>query len=215
MGSILRTRAIAGVALVAASLGLAACASELTRTGSSPAFLIIDSLQGASGAEPDKFGAPLFSDVVTIVEQQIGGQTVRVPTVFSDLGQARVRQALRNPNSPTGPSSVNAITINRYRVVFRRADGRNTPGVDVPHAFDGAVTFTVPADGTAGTFGFEIVRHQAKQEPPLRNLVGDGGSMIISTIAEITFFGRDQVGNEVQVTGTLSVNFADFGDPQR
>jgi hypothetical protein len=30
----------------------------------------------------------------------------------------------------------------------------------------------------------------------------------------VTFFGRDQAGNEVVVVGTIGVNFADFGDPQ-
>ena len=27
--------------------------------------------------------------------------------------------------------------MTRYRVEFRRTDGRNTPGVDVPYGFDG------------------------------------------------------------------------------
>lgn len=201
---------LAAVMLSAAALG--SCASELTRTGASPAYLIIESLTGASGAEPDEFGAPVLSDVQTIVEQQIGGERVRVATVFNDLGLARMRAALKNPTSPTGPTSVNTITINRYRVVYRRSDGRNTPGVDVPHSFDGAVTISVLPDETS-EFGFELVRHQAKQEPPLRNLINNGGAQLISTIAEITFYGRDQAGNEVAISGSLSVNFGDFGDP--
>jgi len=40
-----------------------------------------------------------------------------------------------------------------------------------------------------------------------------GGALIISTIAEVTFYGHDQVGNQVSVTGTISVNFADWADP--
>ena len=36
---------------------------------------------------------------------------------------------------------------------------------------------------------------------------------MISTIAEVTFYGRDQAGNEISVTGLLSINFGDFGDP--
>ncbi len=43
---------------------------------------------------------------------------------------------------------------------------------------------------------FDIVRHSSKSEPPLRNLVDNGGLQFIYTIAEITFFGRDQNGNE-------------------
>lgn len=210
--SILRSRTAAGLAaILSGAIGLSSCASELTRTGSSPSYVIIDSLLGAKGSDPGTFAAPLFADVQTLVEQQINGQTVLVPTVFNDLGQVRMRVGLKNPDSPTGPSPVNAITISRYHVDFRRTDGRNTPGVDIPHSFDGGATFTIPADGV-GTFAFDLVRIQAKLEPPLRNMVGLGGSLFISTIAEITFYGRDQAGNEVTAMGTLTVNFGDFGD---
>ena len=61
--------------------------------------------------------------------------------------------------------------------------------------------------------GFELIRHNMKQEPPLSNLAYGGGANQINTIAEVTFYGRDQSGNELSVTGTISVNFADFGDP--
>ena len=204
MASMLTSRLLARLAVVAVvSLSLAGCASELTRTGSSPAYLIISSIQGASGADPGTFGSPLLSDVQT------------AGSVFNDLGQATMRLGLKNPatvGNPTSPSTLNSITITRYRVTYRRSDGRNTAGVDVPHAFDGGVTITIPADGES-TFVFDVVRNQAKLEAPLRNLRGLGGSLIISTIAEIEFFGRDQAGNEVTVMGTLSVNFADFADP--
>ena len=67
------------------------------------------------------------------------------------------------------PSPTNAITITRYHVSYRRADGRNTPGVDVPYAFDGAVTVTI--SGTAATVvGFQLVRIEAKEEAPLVQL---------------------------------------------
>ena len=36
----------------------------------------------------------------------------------------------------------------------------------------------------------------------------------ISTLAEVTFFGQDQTGREVAVTGTIGVNFANWGDPE-
>lgn len=191
---------------------LPSCASEHTRTGSSPAYVIVDSVQGASGADPGTFGVPLLSDVVTLVEATVGTEQVRVPTIFNDLAEAQFRVAMKNPTLPTEPTDISSITLNRYRVDFRRTDGRNTPGVDVPHGFDGGMTVTIPADGSA-TAAFEIVRHQAKQEPPLANLARGGGSNIISTIAEITFYGRDQAGNEVTVTASMAVNFGDFADP--
>jgi hypothetical protein len=102
------------------------------------------------------------------------------------------------------------VTITRYRVVYRRADGRNTPGVDVPFPFDSGMTVTVGGDGASA--GFEIVRSSAKREAPLRALATNPES--ISTIAEVTFYGQDQAGNDVSATGTIGINFANFADPQ-
>lgn len=195
---------------------LSVSCGEVARTGRSPVLLVIDVLEAASGAQPDAFGSVLFSDVETLVEQQINGQTVRVPTIYADMGRATFRLTLKNPGSatsPVGPSPLNEVTITRYRVRFRRADGRSTPGVDVPHAFDSAATVTIPASGNAAV-SFAIVRHQAKLEPPLSALQRGGGANMLSTIAEVEFYGSDQAGNEVVATGLISVNFGDFGDPQ-
>jgi hypothetical protein len=30
----------------------------------------------------------------------------------------------------------------------------------------------------------------------------------------VTFWGTDQAGNDVTVTGSISITFANFGDPQ-
>ena len=92
---------------------------------------------------------------------------------------------------------------------FTRTDGRNKPGVDVPYGFDGAISITV--SGGEASAGFEIVRHTMKQEAPLQALAFSG--VIIATIAEVTFYGQDQAGHEVSVTGRMSVNFGNFGDP--
>lgn len=203
---------LAALLLAASALVTSAC-GEVARTGRSPGYLQIVRLEGSSGADPDEFGTTLFSDVVTVVKDQNDNP---VPTVFSDLGRVEFRVGLKDPGpvaSPTVPSPLNAITLSQYRVVFKRSDGRNTQGVDVPYAFDGALTFTVPAAGTAAGI-FAVVRHQAKSEPPLRNMAFNGGAQLISTVAEITFYGKDQAGNDVVATGTMSVNFGDFGDPQ-
>jgi hypothetical protein len=205
MGRAARAALIGAVALSAATCG------PVARTGQSPAFLIISSMEGASGADPNTFGNVLASDVLTLVE---GPNNTRVPTIFSDPGRATFRLALRDPGTPlnpTSPSTLNEITLTRYRVTYRRSDGRNTQGVDVPYGFDGGFTVTVPANGAA--VGFDLVRVQAKLEPPLANLANGGAQNVISTIAEITFYGRDQAGNEVTVTGSIGVNFSDFGDP--
>jgi hypothetical protein len=117
-------------------------------------------------------------------------------------------RALQKDVMATAPSSNSEVTISRYHVAYRRADGRNTPGVDVPYAFDGAATATT-VNGVL-SLSFELVRHVAKMESPLVEL--GSNSAIITTIAEVTFYGRDQVGNDVTVSGTLQIDFGNFGD---
>jgi hypothetical protein len=193
------------VARIAATVALLApivnCTSRQL-AGTSPAYLIMDSLLAAPGAEPDSFSGSLASDVLTN-----GG-------IFADNAQVTLRVALKDPGSvttPNQPTTMNFITVTRYSVRFLRSDGRNTAGVDVPHPFDGGVTFTV--DETGGTGVLTLVRVQAKAEAPLQALANNGGAMVISTIAEVTFYGTDQAGRAVSVTGTISVNFANWADP--
>jgi hypothetical protein len=132
------------------------------------------------------------------------------PTIYEDIGQATLRMALKDV-SIASPTSANLITVTRYHVEFKRTDGRNTPGVDVPYGFDGAATGTITSTG--GVLSFVLVRAQAKLEAPLKALRNGGAAIVISTISEVTFYGTDQNGNQVSVTGTMSVNFADWGDP--
>jgi hypothetical protein len=198
--SVIQRLATAGL-VSAVVLGSVSC-GEVSRTGRSPAYVIIDNMEASAGGE-EQFAGFLLSDVFTS-----GG-------VINDSGRASLRLALRNPGTPTaplGPTTLNEVTLSRYRVRFIRADGRNTPGVDVPFGFDGGVTVTVPASGTAEVV-FDLVRHQNKREPPLSNLRGAGAARFISTLAEVSFYGRDQAGNDVEVTGTIQVNFGDYADP--
>ena len=190
-------------ALIAACVVLSASCGELTRQGTASSYLTIEVLEAASGAEPTEFSSDLASDVLTIVDD--------VPTVFSDPARVTFALRMKDPGSasaPTSPTSANAITINRYRVRYVRADGRNTQGVDVPYGFDGAFTLTVFDTASAV---FTLVRIQAKGEPPLAGLVDN--FVAISTIAEITFFGHDQTGREVIAEAKIGVTFANWGDP--
>jgi len=125
--------------------------------------------------------------------------------VFSDSGQAVLRLVPKNIG--VAPTENNSVTISRYHISFRRADGRNTPGVDVPYGFDGALTVTV---SDTRTISFELIRHVTKEEPPLVQLIVNPS--IIHTIAEVTFYGTDLVGNAVTVTGNMSIEFGNFGD---
>lgn len=185
---------------VAAALWGAGC-GDLAQQGRSPVQLMIIALEGAPGSDPDELGSFLDSDVVT------NG------SVLGDVGEVTMEVTLKDLGAPgvfAAPSELMNVTITRYRVVYRRSDGRNTPGVDVPFGFDGAVTFTVPNAGTAQA-GFQLVRPSAKLEAPLFALRTNAN--ILTTIAEVTFFGRDQAGNDLQATGLIQVNFANFADP--
>ena len=194
-------------ALLGLVLMLPACSSTLNGTASS--YLIIDSLDASAGASSNGtgFGGQLESDVCQL------DPNTNACGVVEDLGRVSLSLALKDPGSSTVAtvaSELNSITVRRYHVQFIRADGRNTQGVDVPYAFDGGVTMTVAAGSAQQSF--TLVRVQAKEEAPLRSLRGLGGSVAISTIAQITFYGTDQTGRDVSVTGNINVNFADWAD---
>jgi hypothetical protein len=213
LGRTLRCRWTTAGVVALALAGVAACGHQNT-TGRSPSYLVVDSLRGASGAKPDAFGSAVESDVVTNVKVTVGGQEVVQPTIFEDMGQVSLRMALKDigtAGSAASPTPANHITVTRYHVEFKRTDGRNTQGVDVPYAFDGAATGTFDTSG--GLLTFVLVRAQAKLEAPLKALRDGGSAIVISTIAEVTFYGKDQNGNQVSVAGSISVNFADWGDP--
>ncbi len=200
MKAVWGARAALAGALVCATL-TSSCGDQ-TRQGQASSYLILTSLQGASGAQPGSAGSTVASDVVTVVNGS--------PTIFSDPGTASFQLALKDPGSSTSPNAPtpnNFITITRYHVQYIRSDGRNVEGVDVPFAFDGGVTTTV---SDTASVGFVLVRNQAKSEAPLKALAVNG--LVISTIARVTFYGHDQTGREVSVTGNIDVSFANFGD---
>jgi hypothetical protein len=210
--------------ILAATIGLAAASlscGSVVRDGSSPMFLVVNSLQGASGVpggSPGTLGNPLVSNVLNTVTVSppcapaIPPATLPSCTfVVSDVGQIILSLVPKNIGSaaaPTTPSTNNEVTITRFHVVYTRADGRNTPGVDVPWPFDGAVTGTIPIGGQL-TLGFELVRIVAKQEPPLASLISS--PTVLITIANVTVYGQDLVGNAISATGTIQIDFGRFG----
>jgi hypothetical protein len=186
------------VVLIAASVSC----GDASRQGRSPVYLVIDSL-----TVPNTVNF-LQSDVVKMATSPAPCSTDNpCPTVFSDSASVTLESFQKNVTA-AGPSTNSAITISRYHVSYRRADGKNTPGVDVPYAFDGALTGTT----SGGSLGltFELVRHVAKMESPLAELATNAA--VITTIADVTFYGRDIIGNDVNVTGSIQVDFGNFGD---
>ena len=188
----LGTRFVVTASVLAAA---GACASP-GRPGQASSYLIVQTLEAAPGSRPTTFTGSLASDVLTN-----GG-------ILEDPARATFRLVMKDP-SITEPSPVNFITLRGYRVTFSRTDGRNVQGVDVPFAFDGALSATITGS-TAVTL--VLVRAQSKLEAPLRALVGGGGAVAIATFADVLFYGADQAGHDVTVTARISVTFADWGD---
>lgn len=171
---------------LAAAMAVSSC-SEAIRTGQGSSYLVMTNLAGPEGT-------PVKSDVLA-----------DNGSIFADNGTATFQLNMKDVLN--SPSDNNAITLTQYRVEYVRADGHNVPGVDVPYGFSGGVNVTISGTGSAN---FTLVRIQAKLESPLAALARAGGALAISTVARVTFYGHDQTGREVSVTGNIEVNFADW-----
>ena len=204
-------RTVTRVLTVATLVASATSCGDVVRSSRTPALLIVNSLtasRGAAGSGGGTSASLLTSDVLTVVTS--GGTcttTSPCPTIFSDQGVMTFSLAAKDISVPL--TSNNQVTINRIHVSYRRTDGRNTEGVDVPFAYDTASTVTV-TPGTTTSTSFIIVRIQAKEESPLVQLVSNG--IIINAIADVTAYGTDAVGNAVSATGSIGVQFGNFGD---
>jgi hypothetical protein len=197
-----RTMRAAALLLVAGATAMVGGCSSTVRTGQASSYLVLQRLEGASGGASNAgtFQSVLRSDVLT------------KGSIFEDNGRVTLSIAMKDVTNPTGPTANNLITLNRYRIEYKRTDGRNTPGEDVPYAVEGAIGATIADQPTSVVF--TLVRAQAKLEKPLITLSGNNGALVISTIADVTFFGKDQTGRDVTVTGSMSINFADWADPE-
>ena len=180
----MRIRTVLGLVSLALVVTAVASCGDVVRSSRAPVFLTVAAINPST----------LSSDVIN-----------SSGIVFNDQATATLTAAMKNVT--VDPTTNNQVTITRYRVVYRRADGRNTPGVDVPYAFDGGATILV-IPGSSAAVSFEAVRHDAKAESPLVELITT--RKVINAIADVTFFGQDQVGNDVSATGSFFVDFGNF-----
>ena len=188
--------AIAGLAVAVA------CAGDGRLSSRSSVTLVVERIGAASdGAAARSTRTFIRSDVVTD------------GTVTPDAAQVTLRLVPKDPGAaagPAAPSGTQFATVDRYRVRYVRSDGRHTPGVDVPHAWDGALGVT--ASVAAEIVEIVLVRASAKLDPPLVTLRRGGGDVVINATAHVTFYGRDHGGARVQADGAIGVEFADWSD---
>ena len=173
---------------VTAGLALAGCGAAYVEGDRASVLLLIENVGD---------GTPVLSDVR-------GTNGVIVNCQIKLTLSARPK----NPNGPVGVSE--DVQINRYRVAYRRSDGRGAQGVDVPYTISGETSTLVTAGGSTSTdLNVDLVRHQAKLEPPLSNIVG---LQVVTMFADITIFGQTVSGKAVSAIGSAQITFADFAD---
>lgn len=114
----------------------------------------------------------------------------------------------KNPNGPSAPSS--AVQLDSYEIRYTRSDGRGTEGVDVPYRVTGTLALTVPV-GDDATFPLEVVRRQAKLDPPLNNI---NQTTILTVSAQVTLYGKTINEKRVSASARFQIDFADFGDDE-
>jgi hypothetical protein len=150
-----------------------------------------------------------------------GGNTVTSDVSNLNADNAAVSLAVRakNPKGPTAAIIPMHVALDQYSVRFFRTDGRDVEGQDVPYRFSSAMAGELDLQTSgASTFNIPLVRAQAKQEPPLRNLrvipgittnplPGAAITPVVTMIAEITIFGHTFANEKVSATGRASVDF--------
>jgi hypothetical protein len=119
-----------------------------------------------------------------------------------------VTLSVRNKNPTLAGGSQGDVLLTQYEVLYRRTDGAEVEGVNVPHTIRGVIASSVEVDNTV-TVPLEVVRRQAKLEPPLSAMTGFD---IMTVIAEITMSGETVSGESVSATGRLQIDFANYGD---
>jgi hypothetical protein len=189
-------RAVGVISACAVLIGLSGCVPGYVRENESPVLFRITSI------------SPLVI-------------ASNVATPASESVSVTVAVRAKNPLNSVVPQVAEAVFVEQYRVRFLRTDGRDVEGVDVPFSFSGALTQVVDIATSGGTtLAIPLVRAQAKQEPPLRNLrnlvavlPGPNGGILNPTVtmtAEITIFGRTTAGEAVSDTARVTIDFVDL-----
>jgi hypothetical protein len=205
-------KSLKALGVVGLAVSMAGCVPEWARENETGILMEVAGITGTPGSQGQTDGDVLFSDV----SQWINDDAVVTVNVYR-----------KNP-TVTSTSPLEHVRLESYQVRYLRTDGHNVEGIDVPHRVTGAFSsqrFHTPT----GTDELEIdatinvVRHTAKREPPLINLIGISptinrgllipGQGVVSTVAEITVYAKQvTTGEALSATGRFQVVFADFAD---
>jgi hypothetical protein len=190
-----------GVALATAVAAAGAgCAADYVTGSTAPVNLYIASINGGSVLDADiRNGSALAFDDDPLTNPFICENEVEVAVAVRN----------KNPNAPA-PAVPSAVLLKSYQVQYFRTDGRGVEGVDVPYRITGNLSFAVDvATSGTSTVNIEVVRRQAKLEPPLTTI---NQAAILTAMAEITLYGETVSGAPVSASARFQIDFADFGD---
>ena len=181
--------------LVLGGLVVVGCSADYAENGTATRVLLVTGVNGGNVLDAD-------------VRQSMDGIT---SNICPNSVPVRVENHPKNPNAPTAGFR-DDIVIERYEVRYFRSDGRGVEGVDVPYRISGNLAFEI-IGGEGTNVNIEVVRRQAKLEPPISQLVNGGGPFIVTIFAEITLHARTTTGAATNsATGRLQIDFADFAN---
>lgn len=186
--------------LVIAAIMLGSCLAR-ENDSTSGSFLVIGNLTGND--QSGKAGSQTaYCDVIT------NG------SIFNDLGVATVYAQIFNPVEGENYSYYNGVIVDQIDVEYKRTDGRNVEGVDVPYHFSQPINVLVEI-GDQIEIPFVLVRHVAKLEPPLISLREFNEEVVLQLVAKITLHGKDISGHRVApVSANITVWCANFADSE-
>jgi hypothetical protein len=179
------TMRLGAAAAAALALAMAGCSADYVENDQSTVLVVVTSINQ---------GSTIASDV-----RADDGTITNCPVPVT------VAVLLKNPSNPGSP--VENVILKRYDVTFTRSDGRSVEGVDVPYRFSGAMTANVER-GAEQTVTLDLVRQQAKLEPPLSNITG---LQIVEMTANVTVYGQTVSRKNVSGSGSAAIRFADYG----
>ncbi len=177
----MRLRAVVGIGL---GLVMVACSAGYVEESQSTVLLVVTSING---------GTPILSDV--------RGDAGEIKNCLTSVDLTAI---MKNPAVVGTP--LDNVTLQRYDVSFVRSDGRGVEGIDVPYRFSAPMTALIEPASTA-TVTIDLVRQQAKVEPPLSNITGLD---IVEMTANVTFYGETVSRQAVSATGSADIRFADY-----
>jgi hypothetical protein len=188
------------LALLIAVLALASC-NAIENDSTSGTMLQLRSLTGKD-LQGNEGSTTVFSDV------SINGSIIN-DSCLAELIAIPLDPLMESKNI----TPYMDVLVDQIDVEFRRTDGRNVEGVDVPYRFTQPMSMLVSFSETV-KIPFIVIRHVAKQEAPLLALREiPSREFVLQLVAVVTIHGKDLGGHRVApVTGYVTVWCANFAD---